>query len=431
MTDLLEPEAPRELKEMRAGITGRSPEELDKARALLFAEIHGERPARPARLAQPPRSARPRRWVRPALVAGTAVAAAAIVVSLLPGGKAQLPGGKAQRTSQPAALTAAYVLDRAASAAAATAQPVPRPDQYIYVTSVTMYVSSELGNGPEKSWLYRTRRQIWQSADGTRTGLLQIVQQPNKKLPWGPTPPALSGNPVDWLTLPPLGCPGAAPVRGTYTFLASLPTDPARLRDWLYRHPDGQNPADAQAWTDIGDMLREMLVPPRLAAALFRVAATIPGATVVQGAANAIGQTGVAVSRSGSELIFGSRTYQLIGERSVLTRPVAGMGPAGTVVASTAQLKEAVVSTLPDVPKSQQDNGGPGPDCRLSRLLPTSSHICVRYPRKHAAASADWHRSPSVAVRRLRTAAVTMTACHDERSTACEQQGYGRRSSGS
>src|SRR5581483_6919156 len=196
MTDLLEPEAPRELKEMRAGITGRSPEELDKARALLFAEIHGERPARP------PRPARPRRWVRPALVAGTAVAAAAIVVSLLPGGKAQLPGGKAQRTSQPAALTAAYVLDRAASAAAATAQPVPRPDQYIYVTSVTMYVSSELGNGPEKSWLYRTRRQIWQSADGTRTGLLQIVQQPNKKLPWGPTPPALSGNPVDWLTLP-------------------------------------------------------------------------------------------------------------------------------------------------------------------------------------------------------------------------------------
>src|SRR5581483_3021268 len=112
MTDLLEPEAPRELKEMRAGITGRSPEELDKARALLFAEIHGERPARPARLAQPPRPARPRRWVRPALVAGTAVAAAALVVSLL-------PGGKAQRTSQPAALTAAYVLDRAASAAAA------------------------------------------------------------------------------------------------------------------------------------------------------------------------------------------------------------------------------------------------------------------------------------------------------------------------
>lgn len=360
MTDLLEPEAPRELKELRAGIAGRKPEELHKARALLSAEIHGER------------RARPRRWLRPALVAGTAVAAGALVVSLLPGGTARQPG-----PARPATLTAAYVLNRAATAAAATPQPVPRPDQYIYVSSVTMYVSSEMGNGPEKSWLYRTRRQIWQSADGSRAGLLQIVQQPNKKLPWGPTPPALSGDPVGWTTLPPLSCPGAAPVRGTYTFLASLPTDPARLRDWLYRHKDGQNPADAQAWTDIGDMLREMLVPPRLAAALFRVAATIPGATVVQGAANAVGQTGVAVSRSGSELIFGSRTYQLIGERSVLTQPVAGMGPAGTVVASTAQLRETVVSTLPDIPQSQKDNGGPAPACRLSRLLPTSSHVRV------------------------------------------------------
>jgi len=368
MTDLLEPEAPRELKELRAGIADRGPAELHKARAMLSAEIHGERRAR-----ERPR-ARPRRWLRPALVAGTAVAAAALVVSLL-------PRGPAPRAAQPAALTAAYVLNRAATAAAATPQPVPRPDQYIYVSSVTMYVSSEIGNGQEKSWLYRTRRQIWQSADGSRTGLLQIVQQPNKKLPWGPTPPALSGDPVDWTTLPPPSCPGAAPVRGTYTFLASLPTDPVRLRDWLYRHRDGQNPADAQAWTDIGDMLREMLVPPRLAAALFRVAATIPGATVVRDAANAVGQTGVAVSRSGSELIFGSRTYQLIGERSVLTRPVAGMGPAGTVVASTAQLREAVVSTLPDVPQSRKDNGGPAPACRLSRLLPTSSHVRVRNHR--------------------------------------------------
>ena len=37
MTDLLEPEAPPELKEMRAEVAGRGPEELRKARALLFA----------------------------------------------------------------------------------------------------------------------------------------------------------------------------------------------------------------------------------------------------------------------------------------------------------------------------------------------------------------------------------------------------------
>jgi hypothetical protein len=258
-------------------------------------------------------------------------------------------------------LTAAYVLNRAASAAAASSQPVPRPGQFIYVTSVTTYLSTEIGPSGEKSWLYRTSRQIWQSVDGQRAGLLQIVERGNVKLPWGPVPPADTGNPVSWNSLNPLSCPGAAPAGGTYAFLASLPTDPARLRAWIYQHPDGQNQADAQAWSDIGDMLREMLVPPKLAAALYRVAATIPGATVVQRAKNAVGRTGVAVSRSGAELIFDPKTYQLIGEGAMLTKAVPGQGPAGTVVASTAQLKESVTGRLPDVPPSavEKDTGGP------------------------------------------------------------------------
>jgi hypothetical protein len=252
-------------------------------------------------------------------------------------------------------LTAAYVLNRAASAAAASSQPVPRPGQFIYVTSVTTYVSTEVTSSGESSWLYRTSRQIWQSVDGQRAGLLQIVEHANVKLPWGPVPPAVTGNPVDWTSLPPSSCPGAAPARSTYAFLASLPTDPGQLRAWLYRHPDGGNKADAQAWTDIGDMLREMLVPPKLAAALFRVAATIPGATAVPHATNAVGRTGFAVSRSGTELIFDPRTYQLIGEGGVLTKATKGLGPAGTVIASTAQLKQVVVDRLPKIPPSRVD----------------------------------------------------------------------------
>ncbi len=179
----------------------------------------------------------------------------------------------------------------------------------------------------------------------------------------GPGSPADSGDPVGWISLPATSCPGAAPARSTYEFLASLPTDPGRLRAWLYRHPDGQNPSDAQAWTDIGDMLREMLVPPKLAAALYRVAATVPGATVVPRATNAVGRAGVAVSRSGAELIFDPKTYQLIGEGAVLTKPVAGQGPAGTVVASTAQLQEAVVDRLPDVSPSKVEKSGGGVSC--------------------------------------------------------------------
>jgi hypothetical protein len=290
-------------------------------------------------------------------------------VSLLPGPAAHRtrPGGVAAATSPPASgpaeLTAAYVLNRAASVAAASSRPVPHPGQFIYVSSVTTYVSTEVTRSGGKSWLYKTSRQIWQSVTGRQAGMLQIVDRGNVKLPWGPVPPADSGSSVSWISLPGTSCPGAAPARGTYAFLASLPTDPGRLRTWLYGHRNGGNGPDAQAWTDIGDMLREMLVPPKLAAALFRVAATIPGATVVPHATNAVGRVGVAVSRSGAELIFDPKTYQLIGEGAVLTKPVPGEGPAGTVVAATAQVREAVVDRLPDVPPSQVDKSAVGVSC--------------------------------------------------------------------
>jgi hypothetical protein len=135
--------------------------------------------------------------------------------------------------------------------------------------------------------------------------------------------------------------------------LTTLPTDPAQLRSWIYQHPDGGQPGNDQAWTDIGDMLREMLVPPKLAAALFRVAATIPGARVIPHVTNVLGRPGIAVARfdrgfqANAALIFDPRTYQLLGEGEVLAAPVQGEGPAGTVIAATAQLSVTVVDHLP------------------------------------------------------------------------------------
>jgi hypothetical protein len=380
VTDPTIPGPVRELKDLRAEVTGRAPGDLHQARGLLLAEIQsagetGGSPRRPfpfrdtSPLRGAFRSPAPR-WLRPALLGATAAAAAAaLTMSLLPGPAAHRSGPVAGSSPTaapavgPAELTAAYVLNRAASAVAASSRPVPRPGQYIYVTSVTTDLSTEIGPSGEKSWLYRTSRQIWQSENGQRAGLLRIVQHSNVKLPWGPVPPVVSGNPAGWTSLPPSSCPGAAPARGTYAFLASLPTGPGRLRTWIYQHLNGGNRSDAQAWNDIGDMLREMLVPPKLAAALYRVAATIPGATVVPHATNAVGRAGVAVSRSGAALIFDPKTYQLIGEGAVLTKPVKGEGPAGTMVASTAQLRESVADRLPDVPPSLVDKSGGGANC--------------------------------------------------------------------
>jgi hypothetical protein len=378
MNDLAVPQGPEELRDMRAEVTGNPPAELDAARGMLLAEIRvarentapgrsGVRPAMRRRMAGlpfRPLSGRPLRSLL--LVAVAAAAVAVLVVSLLPGsGTTAGPSHPGQRSSGTRALTAAYILDRAASAAAAATAQVPRPGQYIYVSSVTTDLSIEGTEAGPQAWLYRTSRQIWQSVDGRRSGILQIVDHANQKLPWGPTPPAISGNPASWISLPARSCPGAAPPRDTYAFLATLPTDPRQLRSWIYQHPDGgfQGDRDGEAWTDIGDMLREMLVPPELAAALFRVAATIPGATVLPHAVNAVGQSGVAVSRSGAELIFNPRTYQLIGEGAVLTKPVGGEGPAGTVTASTAQQQARVVTSLPDIPKSQVDPSLGGVSC--------------------------------------------------------------------
>jgi hypothetical protein len=80
--------------------------------------------------------------------------------------------------------------------------------------------------------------------------------------------------------------------------------------------PQGRRPKpDDQAWTDISDLLKTTLTPPKLTAALFQVAATIPGATVVPHARDAAGQAGIAVARltqastEDDELIFTARPH--------------------------------------------------------------------------------------------------------------------------
>jgi hypothetical protein len=314
-----------------------------------------EMPAGLARKAY--RQRRKRRRAGLALVAGATAVAAGVAVAVVAGGPgASGPGGREPRATVPwpgkpphGVLTAAYVLGRAAYTAASSRQPVPRPGQYIYVSSVESALAIMPRPGdPTAAWLATSKRWIWLSVDGRKPGLLHEQVLGPKKLPWGPPPPAFTGSRDEWDPLSALSSE-----RGTYTFLTTLPTDPVLLRAWIYGHLNGQQPADEQAWTDIGDMLRETLVPPRLAAALFQVAATIPGATVVPHASDAAGRPGIAVARTVSELkasaelIFGRHTYQLLGERMVLTSPVKGQGPPGTVIEATAQLSATVADHLP------------------------------------------------------------------------------------
>src|ERR1700753_4358388 len=98
MTDQPDPGAVRELRDLRADVPGRAPEDLHRARTRLLTEISAERETGAS-----PRPAFPPRWLRPVLVGATAAAAvAALTVSLLPGPAAHRPrpGGGAA-SSQP------------------------------------------------------------------------------------------------------------------------------------------------------------------------------------------------------------------------------------------------------------------------------------------------------------------------------------------
>jgi hypothetical protein len=294
---------------------------------------------------------------RRAAITSVAGAGAAVAAALTVGVLAVLPGPRGTHQSAGrTAGTAAYVLERAARAVAQSGQPVPHPGQYLLVTSAGLSMTD---GGGKNNWLTVERRRIWWPADNRKPGVEWYDAVRNERFPWSVPAPA-RGLGASWLPVPPQGCPDAPPARFTYQFLARLPTNPAKLRAWIYAHKGGGQSADNQAWTDISDLLETTLTPPKLTAALFQVAATIPGATVVPHATDAAGRAGIAVARliQGSteddQLVFSARTYRLLGGRTTLTVPGKGVGPAGTVIGGWALLAKTVVNHLPRHPLSQE-----------------------------------------------------------------------------
>ncbi|MGW5259585.1 CU044_5270 family protein [Microbispora sp. NPDC004025] len=306
------------------------------------------------RLADPAgRPARPRPRPYVLLAGGTALlaaAGAAAVTTVLTGPEPRpatvRPG--VVRLPEVSAMSAEEVLGRAARAVTDLS---PRDDQFVKVSSQTMYESTVVGEGDKESrYLYRTKRTIWLSADGTRDGALKIDHLEPRAYPGWPIPPeAYKEKGTEWMRLP--ACDS---VRDTaYITLKKLPADPEKMRSYLYDRPRGDNPPDTGAWTAVGDLLRETYVPAPQRAALFKAAATIPGVTVTENIEDAAGRSGIGVGRvSGGvreEIIFDPSTYELLGERGIVVDEKAAEAPAGSLVASTAQLEVTVDDTAPEV----------------------------------------------------------------------------------
>ena len=99
------------------------------------------------------------------------------------------------------------------------------------------------------------------------------------------------------------------------------------------------------------DLIRETIVPPAQAAALYRLAATLPGATVVPHATNAAGRAGIGIMWTSTsakqvyknEWIFDQTTLQFIGERTY--------DPAtGKLTGESAILQQAFTATAGQLP---------------------------------------------------------------------------------
>jgi hypothetical protein len=143
------------------------------------------------------------------------------------------------------------------------------------------------------------------------------------------------------------------PYQGTlndpsYRLLQSLPTGPRALLNLIYKDTAGagQSP-DQEAFTTIGDLLRESIAPPEVSAALFRAAALIPGVTVTPHAVDAAGRPGVAVSFTfngeQSEWIFDKQTLQMLGELDFV---------GGTLTSTSAIMTRGFVDHPGQVPSA-------------------------------------------------------------------------------
>jgi hypothetical protein len=246
-------------------------------------------------------------------------------------------------------VSAAEVLDQAARAAAAKPAPQVRDDQFVYVKSQVAFASVAAGDGgdqrAEPDQLHQ--REIWLSVDGSRDPLLVEAGRP------GLTPGKEDAGKKAALQNP--ARPAAGLNNPDYDYLAQLPTDPRTLLDKIYRETAGMGRTpDQEAFTTIGDALREQLAPPAVGAAFLRAAALIPGVTAVDHVTDALGRPGIAVTHVDqdvrTEWIFDPATHEFLGEREVLTKDQA-LGRAGTVIGQSAVQQRAVVDHAGDHPQ--------------------------------------------------------------------------------
>jgi hypothetical protein len=285
--------------------------------------------------ARPARRARPGR--RLALAAAVAAAAAAATVAALIVVPGHTPSARPTLGRPPAGvrLAAAPFFRRAAMVVSREPVAVPGPGQFVYTET------EEAGGVISRQWL---------SVEGNKNGLVQNPGQRSFKLP----PCTVAEAQVPQKSPPGMQYPRTVKCAEDAGYIPTLPTDPHLLLAYLYKigiAQPGDSNGSGWAANDFGKavdfLMSTTYLLPAQRAALFELMAQTPGFTVVSGARDAIGRTGVAVSwtyeGARAEIILNPVSYAYLGDR---TWPVPGFhGQGANAYDGAALVKMAFVNT--------------------------------------------------------------------------------------
>ena len=241
----------------------------------------------------------------------------------------------------PASASAATILaNRAASAAAG--RPAVSPGQWIYRQGLDRTLGDGMlclrpGRHPVSGTCpsHTQKTEGWSTADGARSAWFY-----DGKLTRG----------------------GGAPVPVSYAHLGGLPSDPAAIvtyiaRKWAYPKTGG-GPASA-AFQGIFALLDNYVLPPAVAAELYRAVADIPGVTVNPHATDLAGRRDPAFTlrvKDGPgydifDLILDRHTYTLMGFTEaiygVTSRDLYGRTPPDTHVHLVVGSEVAILRQVP------------------------------------------------------------------------------------
>ena len=276
---------------------------------------------------------RVRRRRRSAYTIAVAAALVAVAAGIVVGG-----------SHTTATASAATALKNVASVARTQQPLVAARGQFVYTKSDWLSLDTYVGAGTSYSALIPWSRESWVGPTGGR--MHQVPGQPQFISDRDRDAWIAAGRPR--FTGPAAGAPEALPPARPL----DLPTDPGALFERLKRETASYGDRqDAEMFVLVGDSLRETNASPAQRAALYAVAARIPGIDLV-GDVTSAGRRGIAVAKDDdvnhvrSTLVFDPQTSVLLGEEESTLAGNSFGYPVGTRIETATYLQTAIVDSL-------------------------------------------------------------------------------------